>query len=55
MVKLLAEKISSPIRAEVKKGNIASSRIAEAAGMCLVREAEGILYYQRDKQPKRKL
>ena len=47
MVRLLANTISEPIRAEVKKGNIASMHIAKAAGMVVEREANGILYYER--------
>lgn len=47
MVRLLAESIAEPIRAEVKVGNVASIRIAEAAGMLLVREANGVLHYGR--------
>ncbi len=47
MVYLLASTISEPVRAEVKAGNIASIRIAEAAGMVFEREANGILHYQR--------
>jgi len=47
MVALLAQQISESIRAEVKTGNIASSRIAEHAGMEFDREAEGVLHYRR--------
>lgn len=48
MLGLLANKINEPIHAEIKKGNEASSRIAEHSGMKLVREDNNILYYQRD-------
>jgi len=47
MVEAMAARIRGPIRAEVKKGNVASSRIAEHAGMILEREAEGVLHYSR--------
>ena len=47
MVGLLANQITSPIRAEVKSGNLASSRIAKASGMKLEYEKDGILYYFR--------
>jgi RimJ/RimL family protein N-acetyltransferase len=48
MVALLASRIAGPIRAEVKAGNVASARIAEHAGMTLLREANGVLHYERD-------
>lgn len=48
MVATLSKQISDPIRAEVKKGNISSARIAEHAGMEFEREAEGVLHYKRD-------
>ena len=49
MVSLLANKINESIRAEVKKGNDASSRIAEYSGMKFVREdSSNVLHYQRD-------
>ena len=47
MVSLLARQISDPIRAEVKVGNIASTRVAEHAGMKFTREADGVLHYAR--------
>ena len=47
MVLLLAEKVNGPIRAEVKVGNLASQRIAEACQMQLEAEKDGILYYSR--------
>ena len=48
MVRLLANKINAPIRAEIKKENVASAKIAEYSGMKLLREDSNILYYQRD-------
>ena len=49
MVSSLANRIKEPIRAEVKKGNEASSKIAEFSGMIFVKETEnGVLHYQRD-------
>lgn len=49
MVALLANKIKEPIRAEVKKGNDASSRIAEYSGMKFVKaDSNDVLHYQRD-------
>ena len=33
--------------AEVKKGNIASSKVAEFVGMVLEKEINGILYYYK--------
>jgi RimJ/RimL family protein N-acetyltransferase len=48
IVTLLAQKISEPIRAEVKSDNIASARIAEHAGMAFDREVEGISHYSRE-------
>ena len=49
MVGLLANRIKEPIRAEVKKGNEASSKIAEFSGMKFVKEDDnGVLHYQRD-------
>jgi RimJ/RimL family protein N-acetyltransferase len=47
MVKLLAMKIAEPIRAEVKKGNSESARIAEHAGMHLELEIDGVLHFSR--------
>ena len=49
MVSLLANRTKEPIRAEVKKGNEASSKIAEFSGMKFVKEeGNGILHYQRN-------
>jgi RimJ/RimL family protein N-acetyltransferase len=47
MVALLASQISEPIRAEVKSGNTASTRISEHAGLLFAREADGVLHYRR--------
>ena len=47
MVLRLASSISGPITAQVKAGNAASIRIAEAAGMRLEKEADGVLYFHR--------
>lgn len=47
MVALLASRIEVPIRAEVKIDNEASKRIAEYAGMTLVKEEKGVMNYER--------
>ena len=47
MVAVLANKISEPIRAEVKTGNTSSARIAEHAGMVFERKTDGIIHYKR--------
>lgn len=47
MVSTLAEKISDPIRAEVKVDNIASIKVAEHAGMTLSGRVQGVLHYYR--------
>ena len=47
MVSLITKKINKPVRAEVKKNNTASKRIAEYVGMSLMYEEEGILHFQR--------
>lgn len=47
MVALLVEQFTGPLRAEVKVGNPASVRIAEATGFRLQSKAEGILHYFR--------
>jgi len=50
MVSLLANRIKEPIRAEVKKGNYASAKIAKFSGMELIKEdSNGILHYQRNR------
>ena len=48
MVAWLAKDIPESIRAEIKVGNIASIRIAEAGGMVFEREENGVLHYRRD-------
>jgi RimJ/RimL family protein N-acetyltransferase len=49
MVSLLANRIKEPIRAEVKQGNEASSKIAEFSGMKFIKEGgNGVLHYQRN-------
>ena len=49
MVSLLVNRIKKPIRAEVKKGNEASSKIAEFSGMKFLKEgSNGVLHYQRN-------
>lgn len=45
MVRRMVSLVARPVRAEVKVGNIASAKIAEAAGMKLEREEDGVLYY----------
>jgi len=47
MVAKLASSLPGPIWAEIKVGNTASIRIAQAAGMALDREQDGVLYYRR--------
>jgi len=48
MVRMLIATISESLRAEIKTDNRASVRIAEAAGLRFIREADGILHYCRD-------
>ncbi len=45
MVKLLVDKLQANIKAEIKKGNIASMKIAEYAGMKFKKQEEGVLFY----------
>jgi RimJ/RimL family protein N-acetyltransferase len=45
MVKILADSISMPLKAEVKKDNIASVKIAEYIGLILEKEENGILFF----------
>lgn len=47
MVALFARRFPGPVRAEVKKENRASARIAEFAGMKLEKEENGVLCYKR--------
>jgi hypothetical protein len=46
-VAMAAELLTGPLLAEIKRANAASVAIAEAAGLSLVREADGVLYYRR--------
>jgi RimJ/RimL family protein N-acetyltransferase len=46
MVQQLLAELGRPLRAQVKKNNLASIRIAESAGMRLREEANGILHYE---------
>lgn len=48
MVALLVQKFPGSIRAEVKAGNIASAKIAEAIGLKLIEESNGVLFYKKD-------
>lgn len=45
MLAALLEELNGPVRAEVKAGNLASMRIAESAGLRLIREEQGVLHY----------
>lgn len=45
IVSLLAKKLNARLRAEVKKGNDASVKIAEAAGLSFKKEEAGVLYF----------
>jgi RimJ/RimL family protein N-acetyltransferase len=45
MVRSLTEKMDEKIRAEIKKGNIPSVKIAEYAGLTFKKEENGILHY----------
>lgn len=47
MVRLAAGMSALPVRAVIKVGNIASIKIAEAAGLGLVSASEGLLHYAR--------
>jgi RimJ/RimL family protein N-acetyltransferase len=51
MVRLLLAEVSGPVRAEVKPGNAASVRIAEAAGLCFEAERDGVLHYRAGRWP----
>lgn len=46
MVRLLMAEVSGPVRAEVKPGNPASVRIAEAAGLCFDVERDGVMHFR---------
>lgn len=45
MVKLLTDRLNGKVRAEIKKGNTGSIKIAEHAGMKFHYESDGILHY----------
>ncbi len=47
LVSRAAARLTGPLRAEVKLGNLASQRIAEAAGLAVRAEVDGVLYYER--------
>ena len=47
MVYLLANKLKTPIRAEVKESNIASIKIAKFIGMTFDFKKDGILYFSK--------
>ena len=47
MLRVLLVEISGPVCAEVRVGNTASARIAEAAGLVLLEEEQGVLRYGR--------
>lgn len=48
IVALFVGQFSGPIRAEIKKGNYASIKIAEYAGMTLEKVEQDILHYRKD-------
>lgn len=50
MVRLLANTMHEPIRAEVRNGNIASEKIALGAGMQFAREVDGVKHFERVEQ-----
>jgi UDP-2,4-diacetamido-2,4,6-trideoxy-beta-L-altropyranose hydrolase len=51
MVQLLLAEVSGPVRAEVKPGNQASVRIAEAAGLAFDVERNGVMHFQTRRHP----
>ena len=51
MVALFISQLAGDVRAQVKKENRASIRIAEFAGLQLVREERGVLLYKRGHVP----
>ena len=51
MVRLLMTEVSGPVRAEVKPGNPASVRIAEAAGLAFEAERMGLLHFRSSHHP----
>jgi RimJ/RimL family protein N-acetyltransferase len=51
MLAALLKEVRGSVRAEVKIGNIASMKMAEAAGLLLVREEQGVLHYLKTVEP----
>ncbi len=47
MVAALANRITGPIRAEIKTGNMASVKVAEHAGMSFQQQSGDVLHYAR--------
>ncbi len=47
MVKILADRLKAKIRAEIIKGNIASVKIAEYAGMTFKKQENQVLHYSK--------
>ncbi len=52
MVQKLVESINTPIHAKIKAMNTASIHIAENIGMRLIREENGMLFYERESKDK---
>jgi RimJ/RimL family protein N-acetyltransferase len=48
MVKLLVARLKGTLHAEIKKGNVASIKIAEYVGMKMDKEVEGFLHYYKN-------
>lgn len=48
IVKALVDKLKSKVRAEIKKDNISSIKIAEFAGLKLMKEEKDILHYNNN-------
>jgi RimJ/RimL family protein N-acetyltransferase len=48
MVARLVNVLGGPVRAEVKKDNIASVKVARAVGLSVDREGEGFLYFSKN-------
>lgn len=48
MVGMLADQIRTPLKAEIKRDNVASQRIALAAGFTLAAEIDGVLHFTRN-------
>jgi len=51
MVAIAVGQINEPVRAEIKRGNIASVNVATHAGMTLCREEGDILHFERAQIP----